>query len=476
MGLQNKKAILADAVNLFCSHFPDASRQTVATLEQHWREYISARKQLKKARNDKQALSRQIGEAKQKGQRTDSLVAEMKAASAQYKRINESLNTTGNTILELFSSEQGNPQSDDDKSSTTESQTPRYKTNTSDEANLTIALCENNTKDWNPYVTAHPAASIYHRLEWRELIQKTFGHPCYYLAARNPGGDIVGVLPMVRLKSRLFGDYMVSMPYFNYGGALADSAGIEQQLMQQAGKLAEKLATHHVEFRDNIAREGYPVRTEKVCMMLELPADVESLWQQFTPKLRAQIKRPQRENPAIKTGAEDLLDEFYYVFCRNMRDLGTPVYSKRFFRNILQHFPEESRIITVSLNSRPVSAAFLLGHQHMLEIPWASTLRETNHLSMNMLLYWEVLKFAVESGYTRFDFGRSTRNAGTFKFKRQWGAQPRQLHWHYWMQGNEALPALNPDNPKYAMAIALWKKLPLWIANTLGPGLVKNLP
>lgn len=474
MKLPDKKAILADAVNSFRDCFPDAADQTVSSLEQIWLQYTEARHQFKSARNHKQSLSRQIGEAKQKGLGIEDLVVAMKQASADYKRIDAELGATGSSILELFTAEKN--RRDKHPVTTDENQIQRYKDAGPDDKNLSISRCDKNTEGWNRYVASHPAASIYHRFEWRELIQNTFGHECYYLSAQNTAHEIVGVLPLVRLKSRLFGDYMVSMPYFNYGGALADSAAIEARLMLEAGNLAKHATTHHVEFRDNIERDGYPARTEKVCMVLDLPTDTESLWQQFTPKLRAQIKRPQRENPVINCGSVGLLDDFYYVFSRNMRDLGTPVYSKLFFKNILTCFPDASRIIIVRLNGQPVSAAFLLGHQHMLEIPWASTLQAANPMSMNMLLYWEVLKFAIREGYAQFDFGRSTRDAGTYRFKRQWGARPKQLYWHYWMRENSPLPSLNPDNPKYALAIKLWKRLPLVISTTLGPSIVKNLP
>ena len=132
--------------------------------------------------------------------------------------------------------------------------------------------------------------------------------------------------------------------------------------------------------------------------------------------------------------------------------------------------------MVLRLNKQTVAAGFLISHGDMLEIPLASTIRDVNHLSMNMLLYWEVLKFAVDSGFRYFNFGRSSKETGTFRFKQQWGAKPRQLYWHYWLNGSNELPSLNPHNPKYALAINTWKKLPLVLANWLGPRIVRNLP
>ncbi len=211
-------------------------------------------------------------------------------------------------------------------------------------------------------------------------------------------------------------------------------------------------------------------------MLLSLPDSEQTLWQGFTAKLRAQIRRPQREQTRVFIGGREYLNDFYAVYSRNMRDLGSPVQSKHFIDNILLHFPQNSWLIVIKLGQRPVAAGFLLGLGDTMEIPLASTIREVNSLSINMLLYWEVLKFAIKQNYSQFDFGRSSKNAGTYRFKQQWGAQPKQLYWHYWLGNSETPPSLNPSNPKYAIIINVWKRLPLIIANLLGPAIVRNLP
>ena len=341
---------------------------------------------------------------------------------------------------------------------------------------ISIGLLNDELDEWNTYVSKNAAASLYHRAEWRNLIRDSFGHESFYFMARNESQGITGILPLVRLRSRLFGDYMVSMPYFNYGGAIADHQVIEQQLMNVANEHAGKLGIAHIEYRDDIPRPGLPERSDKVSMILPLPDSDEILWNGFTSKLRSQIRRPLKENPTIVSAGKDCLDDFYAVFSRNMRDLGTPVYSKEFFMSILDYFPQESGIIVVLLDRKPVAAAFLIGHGDTLEIPWASAIRDVNKLSINMLLYWEVLKTAIKSGYSRFDFGRSSKDSGTYRLKRQWGATPVQLHWHYWIRDNGELPNLNPSNPKYAPLISIWKRLPLSVTRLLGPMIVKNLP
>jgi FemAB-related protein (PEP-CTERM system-associated) len=232
----------------------------------------------------------------------------------------------------------------------------------------------------------------------------------------------------------------------------------------------------HIEYRDTRHRDGMPQKTEKNSLILKLPANPDQLWDDIGTKVRAQIKKAQGSDLAFKSGRHELLDDFYKVFAINMRDLGTPVYAKSFFRNLLDANSLDTRLVLAYRHQRPVSCAFLIRWHDTVEIPWASTLREANTYNANMFLYWNVLKHAIESGASFFDFGRSSKDAGTFKFKLQWGAQPQQLYWHYWLQGGGELPALNPNNPKFQLAIAVWQRLPVWLTRLMGPHLVKNLP
>jgi serine/alanine adding enzyme len=330
--------------------------------------------------------------------------------------------------------------------------------------------------DWDDFVRAAPGAELYHDYRWRSLIHTVFGHESLYLIARDGRRAVRGVLPLVRLRSRLFGDFLVSVPYFNYGGILADSAAAAQALAAAAAQRAAQLGAGHVELRhrDRLRLE-WPAREDKVTMLLELPESEEALLKSFSAKLRSQIRRPTKEGATVRQGGAELLPDFYAVFARNMRDLGTPVYPRAFFDAIFAAFSTQARAFVVDLGGKPVAAGIVLTHRTTAEIPWASSLREANRSGANMLLYGSVLRDAIERGCRRFDFGRSTRDSGTYRFKQQWGAQPQQLRWHYWLAGGE-LPRLTPSNPKYQAAIALWRKLPLPVANWLGPRIVKNLP
>lgn len=332
------------------------------------------------------------------------------------------------------------------------------------------------TRRWDDFVARTEGASLYHRAALRDVIESTFGHDTHYLCAKASGSEIVGIFPLVRLRSRLFGDYLVSMPYFNYGGPVAVDPETVDALLARATEIAHELGCSHMEVRECSPRVDWPVRHDKVAMWLDLPGTADELWQGLSAKLRSQIRRPLKEGAEVIHGGADLLDEFYAVFSRNMRDLGTPVYPKRFFAAVQETFPQASCIIVIRLLGRPVAAGFLLGFRDRLEIPWASSLREANPLGVNMLLYWEALKGAIEGGYRVFDFGRSTRDSGPYRFKAQWGAREIALYWHYWLRDGGRPPELNPHNPKYRLAISAWQRLPLGVANRLGPHIVKYLP
>ncbi|MEX0729895.1 MAG: XrtA system polysaccharide deacetylase [Aquisalimonadaceae bacterium] len=330
---------------------------------------------------------------------------------------------------------------------------------------------------WDGYVASRTAqASAYHAYAWRRVVEQVFGHECHYWMARNPEGRVCGVLPLVRLRSRLFGDFAVSLPFVNYGGCVADSRGIRRQLVGAACDQAGELGLDHLELRESAPLDGrWPTRTDKVIMLLDLPADPDVLWRRLGSKVRAQVKRPQREGVTAEVGGEELLAAFYSVFARNMRDLGTPVYSSNLFRQCLRQLPNV-HVAVVRLAGRPVAAGLLVGHGLRLEIPWASSLRDYGRLGVNMLLYWQCLEFAINRKYEIFDFGRSSVDSGTFRFKKQWGAEPVKTHWHYWLPEGKAMPALRPDNPRYDIAIRLWKRLPVPVTRLVGPHIVKYLP
>lgn len=326
------------------------------------------------------------------------------------------------------------------------------------------------------YVAAHPLATAYHHPEWLQVIERAFGHRTKYLTAESRG-RVAGVLPLVFFRSRLFGRFTVSMPFVNYGGVLADGPEAARALFERAVEDTRQAGGAHLELRHTSqAFPALPSRRHKVAMRLRLEASPERQWAALDRKIRNQVRKAERSGLEAEQGGAELVDDFYEVFRRNMRDLGTPVYGVRFFREALAAFPESMRVAVVRLSGRPVASSITLAHRSTIEVPWASALREFNPLCPNVLLYWHMLRDACERGAQTFDFGRSTPGEGTFHFKRQWGAEPAEMVWEYWTGRGGVLPDLSPSNPRYAMAIRAWQRLPLAVTTALGPHIVRHIP
>jgi len=345
----------------------------------------------------------------------------------------------------------------------------------SDEAVLHVHA-EPSLAAWDRYVATHPDASGYHRTGWADIIAGAFGHRVRRLVAESSRG-IEGVLPLVQFRSRLFGRFAVSLPFVNYGGVVADSPAAERLLLNEAVRECLASGARHLELRHTVQRfPDLPSKRHKVAMTLAVAADPDRQWQGLDRKVRNLVRKAEKSGMRPSNGGAELVPAFYDVFARNMRDLGTPVYAPGFFARILDRFPEEARVFCVFGGERPVAASIVCWHRNTIEVPWASSLREFNQYSPNMLLYWSMLRFAIERGFTTFDFGRSTRDEGTYHFKRQWGAEPADLVWEYWTAPGEPVPDLSPKNPRFARAIALWQRLPVKVTNRVGPGIARNIP
>ena len=341
-------------------------------------------------------------------------------------------------------------------------------------AALTVSAAT-DPAEWNAFIERHPLGTIEHAWEWRAIFRDAFSFESEYLIARR-GMQPVGVLPLVLLKSRIFGRQVVSLPMVDYGGLLLDDAEAAQPLLEAATEIARGFGAAHVELRQQQRTTALPARDHKATMRRTLPPDVDQLWNGIDRKVRNQVRKAQKANLSIAIGGLDLVDEFYRVFSENMRDLGTPVYPKRWFARMLQAFPVRTRIHIVRADGRAVAGSFVLQYRDVDFAPSASSLRAARHLCPNMLLYWSMLENAVQRGARVFDFGRSSHDGGTFQFKVQWGAQPVPQSWEYVLLRGGALPDQSPSNRRFQAAVDAWKRLPLWIANRLGPIVVRNLP
>jgi FemAB-related protein (PEP-CTERM system-associated) len=329
---------------------------------------------------------------------------------------------------------------------------------------------------WDRYVVGHPDASVYHLSAWAGVIQRVFGHRTQYFAAMD-GKRLVGVLPLVLFNAPLFGRFAVSMPFVNYGGIVADTDDAREALLAAAVAHVQAAGSTYLELRhQQRCCPDLVARTHKVAMVLGLETTVEEQWRVLDRKVRNQVRKAEKAGLQVECGGAELLDAFYGVLARNMRDLGSPVQSRDLFREILTTFPEHARLFCIRLGSTPVAASFVIGHGNRLEVPWASAIRTYNPLCPNVLLYWEMLRFAIEKRFTEFDFGRSTPQEGTYRFKEQWGARPRQLYWEYWLAEGAAIPDRSPKNPRFSAAISLWQRLPVAVTRVVGPLVVRNIP
>lgn len=342
---------------------------------------------------------------------------------------------------------------------------------------MRIELTREAPADWDAYVERHAAGTAYHRGAAVAIGAEAFGLWTAYLTARDAGGAVVGVLPLVEQASLLFGRYLLSLPFVTYGGILADSPAAEHALTARAAELGTERRARHVELRHRSALSiDLAQRLDKVSMVLDLPDSTAALYKGFGSKLRSQIKRAEREQPEVLWGGAELLDDFYAVFARSMRDLGTPVYSRGFFDVVCRALGPLLSVLVVRARQEARAAAIVIRHRHGIEVPWAAATPEAKRMALNMRMYAEMLELAVREGAAQFDFGRSSVDSGTYRFKAQWGAKPLQLHWHYWLRDGGEPPRLNASNPKYALASALWRRLPLLGANLLGPRIARNLP
>ena len=330
---------------------------------------------------------------------------------------------------------------------------------------------------WDAYVEGRPDASAYHRRGWLELIGRAFGHEIRPLTCTIDGA-ISGVLPLVVMRSRLFGTFAVSLPFLNAGGILADDDRAAGALVDAAIAIASERRAEYLELR-HITRR-FPNLTERrhrVAMTLDLLDSVDRHWLALDRKIRNQVRKAEKSSLTAAHGGLELVPDFYRVFSRNMRDLGTPVFGHALFEEVLKTFPDNCRVVCVYRGDQIVAAAIVHWRGAWMEVPWASALREYNAMAANMFLYWQMLQLAIERGCSRFEFGRCAPGEGTFQFKKQWGAVPSPLVWEYWMgAGKPDRFDLHSNDASYGRAAALWRRLPLGISNVLGPRVVRGIP
>lgn len=342
---------------------------------------------------------------------------------------------------------------------------------------MKIIQCGNTeSQAWNTFLDSQGCSSFYHLFGWKTIVETCLGHTTYFLAATE--GDIfLGVLPLVYINSRLFGKILCSMPFLNFGGICAVDAGIEAALLDEARHLVDHKKMAYLELRNTQKlHEPLPTSQQKVSMTLTLDSDPDNIWAGFKSKQRKTIRRAYKNNLHVKNGGEELLDHFYTILAKSWRALGTPIYARNFFQNILKTFPDNTRIFMIYHEDKPIAGAFNGYFRDVIEGMWLGVDYSYRSLQPNYILYWEMIKHGCENGYKHFHLGRSSKDSGGEHFKKKWNAETTQLYWQYYLGSVKAIPQLNVHNSKYQLAIRLWKKLPLQMTICLGPQIARSIP
>jgi serine/alanine adding enzyme len=343
---------------------------------------------------------------------------------------------------------------------------------------LEIGLFRREQEDaWDNYVFENTHSTISHLACWERIIHQSYRHQTFYLLACREKA-VVGILPLVWVKSRLFGNVLSSMPYQDYGGIAADDTPTARGLLEFALDLKTKCQCSSLELRHKelSSQAGDGLRKDKVTLVLDLSGGADETWKLFSSKARNQIRKAQKSGLTTQIGGQELLPDFFRVFSVNMRDLGSPVHDLSFFAGIFQEFGEKARLIVVRDNGLIIGGLVCLLFKNTAVVPWASSLRNYFTKCPNNLLYWDAIQYACDQGCKTFDFGRSSIGSGTYNFKLQWGAKPEQLNWQYHL--NRPIAGENPisgNETKFKLASVLWKRLPLPLTMLLGPRIRKYL-
>jgi FemAB-related protein (PEP-CTERM system-associated) len=329
--------------------------------------------------------------------------------------------------------------------------------------------------EWDRFVADAAGGTAFHRAAWQRVCASSMGHECVFLEARSaPDGPLEGVLPLVRVRSRIFGHFLMSMPFVNYGGPLGSDDAI-RALVADAVERADRERVDLLELRSRLELPvSLPVSHRKISVLLDLPANADALFKAFPGKLRSQIRRPQKAEVRVVI-SPDTLPDFMRVFSAHMRDLGTPSLGEEFFRALREQFGSDLWIAVAYLGEEPIACGMGFRWGTEFEITWASSLRRHNPLSANMLVYWELMQFAIANGCTVFNFGRTTPGSPTHRFKQQWGGRDEQLHWYQHRRGAVAATP-SPDAGAFSWGPRIWRRLPLALTTRLGPRVVRLIP
>jgi FemAB-related protein (PEP-CTERM system-associated) len=338
-----------------------------------------------------------------------------------------------------------------------------------------VALTEDLEAEWAAYVSGRPALSAAHLLGWRNAVRRAYGHlPCHLVARE--GGKVVGVLPLFLVRHPMFGRSLVTAPFLSHGGLSADGAEAARALIDSARDVRRQWRARYVEFR-SLEPRGYGLRLkEKYCAhLLRLDADPDVVWRRCENRARTATRKASRLDLAVERGSH-LLNSFTAVVTRQMRDLGTPFHGPGFYRAIVGELPEHVEIFTVRQGGDVLGGGLAVRSGDTLHWVYGGCLRSSRGLAAMNLLTWEIIRFGCLEKMSWLDFGRSRWDSGAALFKRQWGARAVPLFYEYDLADGLRVPDMDPTNPRFRLAIAIWRRLPVWLAAQVGPALIRGIP
>lgn len=322
---------------------------------------------------------------------------------------------------------------------------------------------------WDTFVEQVPDGTFFHRWGWREVIARAFGHPTHYQVAEQDG-RITGVMPLARVRSRLFGDTLVSLPFGVYGGPVAADEETRLALQQSACDLADRLGVGALELRHRRpCNPDWPSKDLYFTFRKPISADHDENLKAIPRKQRAMVRKGIKAGLAVQL--DDQIDAFYRTYAESVRNLGTPVFPKRYFRLLREVFGDACEVSRVQHQGEDVAALMTFWFRDEVLPFYGGSRPAARAVAGNDFMYWALMQRAADRGSRLFDYGRSKAGTGAFSFKKNWGFEPEPLYYEYHLVKNTEVPQVNPNNPKYRVFIDAWKRLPLPLANIIGPRL-----
>lgn len=335
-------------------------------------------------------------------------------------------------------------------------------------------LTKNDIQRWNDFVFNHPDATFFHRAEWKEIIERAFSQPMYFFYAEKDG-EVTGVLPLGHIKSRIFGNSLISLPFYVYGGIVAKDDEAHAALTEKAVSLAKSLNVDQLEMR-NIKQQytDWAVKNDLYARFRKaIDPDVETNLTNIPRKQRAVVRKGIKAGLTSKFTTD--VDAFYESYALTLHGHGTPAFPRKLFHILKEVFKDDCDILSIYKDDQMVASVMNFYFRDEVLPYYAGTSFEARKWKAHDFMYWELMRHSCERGYKWFDYGRSKVGTGPYSFKKNWGFEPEPLHYEYYLVNATEIPDINPNNPKYALFIKAWQKMPFSMTKVIGPMIIRHL-